>query len=190
VWLHWRLVYSCRIANNSSCTAQGVQFGTKPDGQKCSTDAYLCPNTDLASATATETPCCRTCTDFAGTNNWFWQCSLPRTDSSTTATYTFDMIAGQFYYMGKCDVIVSEETVAVQNCIVAPGWTATTVHFYLGKTNSTTCAPGQFGSGPTGYTESFPATTGLLPVGWFVPRTYTGGVPDPIYVMMHFNSQR
>lgn len=100
---------------------------------------------NLASATATETPCCRTCTDFAGTNNWFWQCSLPRTDSSTTATYTFDTIAGQFYYMGKCDVIVSEETVAVQDCIVAPGWTATTVHFYLGKTISTTCAPGQFG---------------------------------------------
>lgn len=168
---------SCRItkSNSNTCAAQGVPFGVPKTGKKCNT-AFLCPSSDLAACTDASAPCCRTCKDFAGSQNWFWQCTLPR---SVAATYTFEMLAGQYYYMGKCQVTVSSTQVVIGGCQVAPGWAAAKANFYLGKTPSTTCSPGKFG-----YEKVFSATTGALPsVGTSMTRKST----DPIFVMLHFD---
>jgi hypothetical protein len=98
------------------------------------------------------------------------------------------MVAGQFYPMGKCDVVVSNTEVKVQNCNIASGWTTGKVHIYVGKTISTTCSPGQFGK-PSygGYTESYTtAKTGILPLDWSKSRT----AGDPVYVMLHMEVKR
>lgn len=88
------------------------------------------------------------------------------------------MIAGQFYYMGTCDVTVSSNAVTVNNCVVASNWATSVVHIYLGETPSTTCAPGQFGF-QVGYT---PQVTGSLSVTKTMARSSPGA---PVYVMLH-----
>jgi hypothetical protein len=161
-----------------------VPFGVKPGGQQCDTPIGLCSSETLATYADIDAPCCRTCPDFGGGRNWFWQCALPR---STAGVYTFEMVAGQFYFMGTCKVTVDAASVTIGDCEIAAGWTATVAHFYLGETPSGTCAPGQFG-----YQESFPATTGPLPttVSRSVLRTQSAGTMPPIFVMLRMETQR
>lgn len=176
--------HPCRITRGPTCDSQGIPFGVKPPGQQCITPPGLCTTSSLSAVPSSQAPCCRTCRDFSSSNQWFWQCTLPSVYTDAPATYTFEMIAGQYYYMGRCEVVVSSTTVTVQNCIVADGWTATKAHIYLGETVSNTCSPGQFG-----YQATFSATTGPLPPA--VTRTMTRSTAtSPVFVMLHLDAQR
>mgnify|MGYP001811139086 CR=1 FL=1 len=94
------------------------------------------------------------------------------------------MIAGQFYYMGTCDVAVTSSAVTVGNCHIAPGWTADLAHFYLGEEPNDSCSPGGFG-----YQQSFTATTGALPASVSTSMARSGS-NEPVYVMLHMDTQR
>lgn len=175
----------CRIFRDSSCQAQGVTLGTTDDDEKCNTASYLCK----APVSGTVKPCCTPCGSVPGSSGgspWFWQCILPR--SSSSVTYTFEVLAGQFYPVGTCDVTVAGSQVSVANCNIATPWSATAAEFYLSGQSSDTCSPGQVkGDTDTGIGFEFAPTTGALSgVTW----SNTVDVSAPyVYVYMHMNVQ-
>jgi hypothetical protein len=164
----------------ATCAAQGIPFGvtTERDEDKCSTPEYLCPSPlALPSPPA---PCCTPCSDFLSSGNWFWQCRIPPPTNVRSQDFTFEMLAGQFFPMGRCVVTVTAAQVTVSNCEVASTWSTSVVHFYLGETPSTTCAPGRWGGT---FELAAPATGNLGPA---ITRTLTrSSATSDIFVMLH-----
>jgi hypothetical protein len=158
-----------------SCPAQGIAFGDV--SKKCNTENFQGANTRCNNIDSDAgTPCCTTC----GTR-WFWQCRLPTASSS----YTFNILAGQFYYGGTCTVTVTASQVTIGGCNMASGWTASKVDFYLAENKPTNnqCAPGQYG-----FTQELsPAKTGALGVSRVMNRTNSG---SPVFVQMHMDVER
>jgi hypothetical protein len=171
------LLLACRFYQDTSysCPAQGITFGSV--STKCNTENFKGDNTlcnDIDSDA--DTPCCTTCG-----SRWFWQCRLPTTSTS----YTFNILAGQFYYGGACTVTVTGTQVTVGGCNMALGWTASKVDFYLAEQKPTDnqCAPGQYG-----FTQELsPAKPGALGVSRVMDRTNAG---SPIFVQVHMNVER
>jgi hypothetical protein len=165
---------ACRFYDDDtySCPAQGIVVGDV--SKKCDTNAFKGDNTLCSPGidSPATTPCCTPC----GGKGWFWQCRLPTTSSS----YTFNILAGQFYYGGTCTVTVTAAKVTFGGCNMAPGWTASKVDVYLAqvKAEGNDCSPGQYG-----FTQELsPAKTGALGVSRVMDRSTAS---SPIYVQMH-----
>lgn len=177
----------CRFYKDAtySCPDQGIDFGDV--SQQCNTvdfrgSSTLC-DPKLGQGNPTVKPCCTPCKDFLSKGgNWFWQCRLPA-QSSGSATYKFNMLAGQYYYGGTCDVTMTASSAAVSGCTIADGWTASKVDIYLSTTMKTdNCAPGSFG-----FSESLnPPQSGNLAPG----KSITLSSGQDVFVMLHMNVER